>query len=138
MTRERGIDREPMPLPRGLARFNRVVTNRVLGLGARRLPGFGIVTHEGRRSGRRYRTPVGVFRRPDQIAVALTYGPEADWVQNVLAAGHAEIVMRGRTYRLVHPRLVEDAERTLASPPVRPFLGALNVEAFLVADITTQ
>ena len=34
-----------MPLPKGLARFNRVVTNRVLGPFAARLPGFAIVTH---------------------------------------------------------------------------------------------
>jgi deazaflavin-dependent oxidoreductase (nitroreductase family) len=127
-----------MPLPRWLGRFNRVVTNRILGLGAGRLPGFGIITHQGRRSGRRYRTPVGVFRRPGQIVIALTYGPNVDWVRNVLAAGHAEIITRRRTYRLVNPRLVEDAERSLASPPVRPILRALDVDAFLVADVTGQ
>ena len=36
-----------MPLPKGLARFNLRVTNRVLGPVAARLPGFGIVIHVG-------------------------------------------------------------------------------------------
>jgi hypothetical protein len=35
-----------------------------------------IVHHKGRRSGRAYKTPVGVVRRHDGYAVALTYGPD--------------------------------------------------------------
>ena len=54
-----------MPLPRRLAKFNRVVTNRVLGPFARYLPGFAIVSHVGRRSGRTYQVPVSLFRRRD-------------------------------------------------------------------------
>ena len=46
-----------MPLPRSVARFNRRVTNRLLGRLAPRLPGFGIVVHTGRKTQRRYRTP---------------------------------------------------------------------------------
>jgi deazaflavin-dependent oxidoreductase (nitroreductase family) len=124
-----------MPLPRSLGRFNRVVSNRVLGLGAGRVPGFGIIAHEGRRTGRPYRTPVGVFRRSGQIAVALTYGPGTDWVRNVLAAGHAEILTRGQRYRVVNPRVVTDGERALAPRPIRPILRAIGVDAFLVADV---
>src|ERR671924_348945 len=52
-----------MPLPRRLATFNRVVTNRVLGPFARYVPGFAVVSHVGRRSGRTYRTPVSLFSR---------------------------------------------------------------------------
>jgi hypothetical protein len=36
------------------------------------LPGFAILTHVGRRSGRVYRTPINVFRRGDQYLFALT------------------------------------------------------------------
>ena len=46
-----------MALPKGLARFNRVVTNRVVGPFAARLPGFAIVTHVGRRSAASTPTP---------------------------------------------------------------------------------
>ena len=76
-----------MPLPRAVARFNRHVTNRILGPFAYVLPLFGVVVHRGRRSRRLYRTPVNVFRRPGGVVIALTYGPESDWVRNVLAAG---------------------------------------------------
>jgi hypothetical protein len=35
-----------------------------------RQPGFGILTHVGRKSGRLYRTPVNVFRAPDEPRIA--------------------------------------------------------------------
>lgn len=49
---------------RWLARFNIVVTNRITSLFAGWLPGFGILTHVGRKSGKVYQTPVNVFRHP--------------------------------------------------------------------------
>jgi deazaflavin-dependent oxidoreductase (nitroreductase family) len=72
-----------------MAWFNRHVTNRITRPLARSLPGFGVVEHAGRRSGRQYRTPVNVFRAGPSYVIALTYGVESDWVQNVLAAGAA-------------------------------------------------
>jgi hypothetical protein len=45
-----------MVLSRRVATFNRQVTNRVTGPFAHRLPGFGVVVHVGRKSGREYRT----------------------------------------------------------------------------------
>src|SRR5215204_4698399 len=51
-----------VPLPKQLARFNRVTTNRVAFPVARRVPGFAVVLHTGRRSGCSYRTPVNAFR----------------------------------------------------------------------------
>ena len=51
-----------MALARRIAAFNRLATNRVLGGVAPRLPGFGVIVQMGRRSGRRYRRPVNMFR----------------------------------------------------------------------------
>ena len=123
-----------MPAPRWLARFNRRGTNRVLGPLAPHLPGFGVVVHRGRRSGKTYRTPVNVFPRPGGCVVALTYGPESEWVKNVLAAGGCEIELRGRTFRFSHPRLLHDRDRRATPRPVRLVLGLLHVEDFL--DLT--
>ena len=39
---------------------------------ANRLPGFGILTHLSRKSGRVYRLPVNVFRAPEGFLIALT------------------------------------------------------------------
>ncbi|MFG1711043.1 nitroreductase family deazaflavin-dependent oxidoreductase [Nonomuraea sp. M3C6] len=80
-----------MPLPEAVARFNRTVTNRVTMPFAGRLPGLAVVHHKGRRSGRSYKTPVSIFRRPDGYVAALTYGPDRDWVKNVIAAGGCEL-----------------------------------------------
>lgn len=38
------------------------------------LPGFGILTHIGRKSGKVYRTPVNVFRAPEGFLITPTYG----------------------------------------------------------------
>ncbi len=59
-------------LRRRIAHFNRRFTNPVLQPLAARLPGFGVVVHTGRKSGREYRTPVNVFREPDGYVIALT------------------------------------------------------------------
>jgi len=123
-----------MPIPMAVARFNRSVTNRILGPVAGRLPGFGIVVHRGRTSGREYRTPVNVFRRRGGFAIALTYGPESQWVQNVLAAGGCQIETGGRRYTVTHARLVRDPSRRGVPPLVRAVLGLADVEHFLLAD----
>lgn len=120
-----------MPIPRAVAKVNRVVSNRVLGPLARVLPAFGVIEHVGRKSGRVYRTPVNVFRSPGGYTVALTYGKESDWVQNVLAAGDCILETRGRKVRLTAPRLYHDEQRRAVPWPVRLVLGRINVSDFL-------
>ena len=121
-----------MPLPRRLAKFNRVVTNRVLGPLARYPPGFAVVSHIGRRSGRTYRTPVNLYRRGDGYVIALVYGADSQWVRNVVAAGGADIETRGRRLHLVGPEVVRDPVRSLVPKPVRVALRLTNVEEFML------
>ena len=121
-----------MPLPRALARFNLAVTNRVTGPFAGRLPGFAVLEHVGRSSGRVRTTPVNVFRHGDRYVVALTYGRDSQWVRNVLAAGGCEVRTAGRRVRLVDPQVVNDPRRRLVPAPVRPVLAAIAVDDFLV------
>jgi deazaflavin-dependent oxidoreductase (nitroreductase family) len=119
-----------MPLPKRLARINRVVTNRITGPAARRLPGFAIVVHTGRRSGRVHRNPVNLFRAGDRFVIALTYGADTQWVRNVLAAGGCEVETRGERIRLVAPEIVQDPR--LVPAPVRAILRAIRVGDFMV------
>ncbi|WP_033289968.1 nitroreductase family deazaflavin-dependent oxidoreductase [Amycolatopsis jejuensis] len=121
-----------MVLPERIARFNRVVTNRVTKPVADKLPGFGVLIHRGRRSGKEFRTPLNIFRSADGFVVALTYGPDTDWVRNVFAAGGAEIITRGRKYRVHDPELVHDETRRPMPPGVRQFLGLVGVTDFLM------
>lgn len=102
-----------MRLPRGLARFNRAVTNRVQGVWAPYLPPWAVVMHRGRRSGRIHRTPVFGTRRGGRLVLAVMYGTQSDWVRNVLAAGGAQVVRAGRTLTVAEPRLVRTAGRDL-------------------------
>jgi deazaflavin-dependent oxidoreductase (nitroreductase family) len=95
------------------------------------LPGFAIVTHIVRRSGRSYSTPVNVFRDGDRYVFALTYGAESGWVENVLAAGHCQVKTRGRTVELCDPRRFSDPGRRLIPPPARWILGLIHVDQFL-------
>jgi deazaflavin-dependent oxidoreductase (nitroreductase family) len=83
------------------------------------LPGFGILTHEGRATGRIYRTPINVFERGGGYVFFLTYGSDIQWVKNVLAAGRCSLRTRGRDVALVDPELSTDAELRIAPPPVR-------------------
>jgi deazaflavin-dependent oxidoreductase (nitroreductase family) len=96
---------------RWLAKINIAVTNRITSLFAGWLPGFGILTHVGRKSGKVYRTPVNVFRAPNGFIIALTYSSQSEWVKNVLAAGGCELKTRGMKYQFSTPKVVRDPSR---------------------------
>src|SRR5690349_9431368 len=100
-------------------RFVNPVTRRF----ARWLPGFAITRYRGRHTGTLYRTPMNVFRRGDGYVFALTYGPDVQWVRNVLASGRAELEVRRQRIRLADPEIVHDPSRALVPFPVRFFLG---------------
>lgn len=123
-----------MVLSRRMARFNKVVTHRITGLWIRRLPGWGVVCHRGRKSGRAFETQVNVFRRPGGYVVALTYGPGTDWVKNVLAAGECDLVTRHRRVHLTDPRVVHDPQLSHMPPLVRAILSLNKVTDFLYLD----
>ena len=122
----------PMPIPKAVARINKSVTNPLLTPLARRLPGFAIVTHLGRRSGTEYRTPVNLFRHGDRWVIALTYGADSQWVRNALAAGEIGVETRRRNLRLVAPELVHDPGRSMIPPPAKWILALVGVDDFLV------
>lgn len=123
-----------MPLPAGLARFNKKVTNRVAGLIAGWAPGFGIIHHVGRKTGRPYQTVVNVFRRDDGYLFALTYG-RTDWLENVLAAGGCELETRRRRVSLTEPTVFTDTKRRQVPGPVRFLLGLADVDQFVTMGI---
>ena len=116
---------------RWVAAFNLAVTNRITSRFAARLPGFGILTHVGRKSGRVYRTPVNVFRAPEGFLIALTYGQDSEWVRNVEAAGGCELETRGVRYLLSAPTIVHDPSRRRFPFPVHMILGLIGANDFM-------
>lgn len=124
-----------MPLPRSLARANRVGLNRVVVHIAGRIPGFALMNHRGRRSGRPYTTPVNAFRIGNGYRFALTYGSGSDWVRNVLEAGECDATVRGRTVHLVDPRLEKDPGARWAPGPVAAVLRRIGADTYLQCRI---
>jgi deazaflavin-dependent oxidoreductase (nitroreductase family) len=114
-----------------LARMSTHVFNRATLPFAGRLPGFGILTHVGRRTGRRYRTPLLVLRRGDGYMTALWYGSDVHWVKNVLSAGECALRSRGRDVRLTDPRLSTDPARRLLPLPLRWVAALVGLTEFL-------
>jgi deazaflavin-dependent oxidoreductase (nitroreductase family) len=120
-----------MAIPKAVARFNNRVTNHVSRPLAGHVPGFAVVTHVGRRSGRTYHTPVNMFRDGERYVFALTYGADSQWVENVMAAGSCEVRTQGKTVRLCEPRIFTDPDRRLVPGPVRAVLRIIDVSDFL-------
>jgi deazaflavin-dependent oxidoreductase (nitroreductase family) len=122
-----------MPLPAALARANKVVTNRITSRFAGRMPLFAIVHHTGRKSGKAYATPVMVFKRGSDFVIALTYGAETEWCENVLAAGGCTLEYRNRRCDVTQPAVVGLAEVRESLPGiVRFILKRIRVKEALV------
>jgi deazaflavin-dependent oxidoreductase (nitroreductase family) len=99
-----------MRVPRTVARFNRRITNPLaLALGGW-APTVGSLEHVGRKSGKRYRTPLNIFDTDDGYVILIGYGQESHWVRNVLAGGNATVHKHGKTVPVTNPRIVSKAE----------------------------
>ena len=127
-----------MHFPYIMRRVNRVFTNPVLGSIAWLMPPLAIVHHVGRKSGRRYRTPVVAFRKGKVIVVPMTYGRDVDWGRNLVAAGGGEIQQAARTVLTKNPRIVDGAAAGPFLPAVvRPLLLAARLPGFVLLDVAS-
>lgn len=119
-------------LPHWLARLNLRFSNVFMRPIAARLPWFGVVEHVGRSSGTVRKTALMAFhRRPDRWVIALTYGTDAQWLRNVVAAGGGRLLSRGRWVDVMEPRQFRDASRSSVPLLVRPMLAFLRVSDFV-------
>ena len=124
-----------MQVPRFMRRVNRAFTNRLVAPLAGFVPPLALVHHVGRKTGRRYHTPVLAFAVEGGTLTPLPYGTDTDWVLNLLAAGSGEIEVAGRRTAVENPR-VADAKDALELVPelLRPLLRLLNLPGFLLLD----
>ena len=78
-------------------------------------PGLATITLEGRRSGRRFRFPVGYHDQDGAVVVLCSNAAARRWWRNFREPWPAELRIRGRTRRLVgtllEPGSAEYAER---------------------------
>jgi len=121
-----------MPIPMWVAQINKRVLNPLeLRRGVR-----PVLTHVGRSSGKTYRTPLDAHPVDGGYIVIVMYGPDSDWVQNVLAAGAATLEIEGEEFELMSPRLVskEDAWQLLSTTTKAP-PDYLRVTEYLQMDL---
>ncbi|WP_110590074.1 nitroreductase family deazaflavin-dependent oxidoreductase [Microbacterium suaedae] len=119
----------------GRDRFN-VVAMRTAGT-----PGASaqVIRTIGRRSGREYRTPIGLRRTPTGWLVTLPYGTSPDWLKNLLAAGSAEIEVEGEIRTVTAPRVVSRAEVAhLLTSGDRMVARVFGADEFLLLDDAGQ
>ena len=90
-----------------------------------------MIVHRGRKTHQVYRTPVNVFAAPAGYTVALTYGTESQWVQNVIAARGCDLQTRGRVEHLAAGRVFHDESRASVPWLPRKVLALLRVADFL-------
>jgi len=120
-----------MPFPKRITGFNRRVANPIISKIAPHLPLMAVVIHRGRRSGKRYETPVLIFANGKQVMLALTYGTDVDWFKNVRAANGCRLVRRGREREATNPRMLSTDEGMRRMPaPIRLILRLSNVSDF--------
>ena len=123
-----------MPYPRWLAKINKRIFNpRQIGKGV-----YPVVQHVGRTSGRFYETPLDAYPTKTGYVLVARYGPESDWVRNILAAGTATLRVEGQDHALDSPRLISQEEALEALVSADPPADFTKAEDFLSMDYQIQ
>jgi hypothetical protein len=76
-----------MPLKDRSDVVRRLSSRLFLKISGRRLRGYSIVKHVGRRSGREYVNSVSAYPLGDGFVITILHGLDSQWVRNVLATG---------------------------------------------------
>jgi deazaflavin-dependent oxidoreductase (nitroreductase family) len=121
-----------MIIPVWLERFQIKYVNPLLRPLSKRMPGFAVIKHRGRTSGKDFETIVTAYRKDDLVAIGLMHG-KTNWVKNVLAAGEADIHMGRKDLHLVNPRVLPAGTVDPALPRVPARLA--QRQGTFVADI---
>jgi deazaflavin-dependent oxidoreductase (nitroreductase family) len=101
----------PAPFQTLIRTSNKYLLNPVmLLLAGRRYWYASVIQHTGRRSGKRYSTPIVADRVGSHLIIPLPYGTQVDWVRNVLTTGNADIISKGHTYHVVCPELIDSTQ----------------------------
>jgi hypothetical protein len=89
-------------------RFARATAPAVRVLAGRRFfPGWAVVHHRGRVSGRALSVPVAVVVTADTFVINLPWGARTNWVRNVQAAGGGTLRWKGADHPVDDPRIID-------------------------------
>ena len=100
--------------------------------GSGRIPLWAVVEHTGRRSGKRYRTPIAMRRTARGFVIPLPYGEGTDWCRNTIAANGCAVRWNGRSVPVGSPRVIDRADALPAFPwVIRRLIPAIGIRKFL-------
>jgi deazaflavin-dependent oxidoreductase (nitroreductase family) len=127
------IQRSPK-LRRLIRAAARLVNPLVLLVAGRRwMPIVGILRHRGRHSGRLYSTPLGMRPLGASLVIPRTFGEEAAWYRNLLAAGSVAVTYRAVTATFGSPQFGDLALVGAAFPRYeRALFRLLGIDDFIV------
>jgi deazaflavin-dependent oxidoreductase (nitroreductase family) len=124
-----------MPMPRWWGQINKRIFNpRALVNGK-----WDVINHQGRTSGREYRTPLAATEIDGTFVFIVVYGSRSDWVQNILASGTATLETGHEVVELTRPRLIEgEVARPMLDGQVTLPPGFLKVDQYLQMDVVSR
>ena len=123
----------PMKVPVWAENFQIKYLNPIISPIAKYLPGMAVISHRGRTSGTAYETVVAPYRNGGPGGILRIHG-KTNWVKNILAAGEADIRLRGKDVHLVNPRVLPAGTDDPTLPRIARAQLRRGVGAF-VADI---
>lgn len=114
-------------------KLNKRFTNKILiHISGKRFGHFAILTHVGRKSGKRYQVPIIAEPFPGGFVVALTYGRKVDWLANLLHNGCCELRWKEQDLRLVKPEVIGKEAGLAAFPALlRSMLRLAGIQEFV-------
>ncbi len=83
---------------------------------------FALLRHVGRRSGKSYEIPIMVWLVKDCFVIALTYGPNVDWLRNLQATNQGSLRWHKREYVFQTPVFIDEKTALSALPPFIKFV----------------
>ena len=118
---------------KGLRTFVKHFVNPILRIATHSSRGpFALLRHVGRKSGKTYEIPIMVWRVEDGFVIALTYGPQVDWLRNLQATRQGTLCWHKKEYMFQTPVFVDEKTALLALPPfIRGFLGIHGTHEFV-------
>lgn len=94
---------------------------------------FALLRHVGRRSGKTFEIPIMVWRIEDGFIIALTYGPNVDWLRNLQAAEQGTLRWHKKEYVFQTPVFIDETTALHALPSFIKFMlrRFLNTHEFV-------
>lgn len=117
--------------------INKHVTNKILiHIAGKKFGHFAILSHVGRKSGKRYRIPIIAEPIKNGFVIALTYGKKVDWYENVKAKGGCSLYWKNQEYNLINPEFIVKEVGLTAFPAIfRSVLRRQGIQYYLKLEI---